>query len=83
MVVRTVTTIIVLTAVLAIGLLLAVGIGDPLLNTVTAYDLGGMDTQAIAIHATIVKWMPPAGFGGLLLWGVFRLLRTERQRGGF
>lgn len=77
---RTIATMLVLAALFSIGLLLSVATLDPLSAMVTSYDLGGMESQVLDIHEAAVKWLVPAGLGSLLLWAVFRLLRTERQQ---
>jgi hypothetical protein len=79
---RALTTMLILVAAVAIGLLLAVSVGDPLITLVTSYDLAGMNSEATKIHTTLVKWVPVVGIATAVVWAVLRLLRTERQRGG-
>jgi hypothetical protein len=79
---KTLTTMMVLVAAAGVGLLLAVAVGDPLLTTVTAYDLNGLGGQATDIHKTLVQYVPIAAVATAFIWAVFRILRTERQRGG-
>lgn len=76
---RAITTFLVMVAMLGVGLLIAVATLDPLAATVTGYDLNGMDTQVGEIHEVLVKYMVPAGMASMVLWAVFRILRTERQ----
>lgn len=77
---RAITTFLVMVAMVPIGVLLAVAIGDPLLGIVTTYDLGGMQGQATQIHTFLVKYMGIAFIGVALLWAIFRILREERQQ---
>ena len=77
---KAITTFVVMVAMIGIGLLIAVATLDPLTTTVTAYDLGGMESQVNSIHVALVKYMVVAAIATALLWAVFRILRTERQQ---
>lgn len=77
---RTIITFLVLIATVGVGLLLAVAVTDPLTATVTAYDLGGMESQVNNIHLALVKYMAIAAIASALIWAVFNILRRERQQ---
>jgi hypothetical protein len=77
--IKGITTFLTFVALFAIMYFVAVAIADPLLPTITAFDLGGMDSQVTGIHEVLVKWIVPVGLGTFLLWTVFFILREERQ----
>jgi uncharacterized BrkB/YihY/UPF0761 family membrane protein len=77
---KAITTFLTMVAMLAIGLLLAVAVLDPLQATVQSYDLNGMGSTVDSIHVTLVKYMVLVSIGTTLLWTVFRILFKERQR---
>lgn len=74
-----ITTLIVFVAMFAIAFLIAVAVADPLVTTVTGYNLGGMGTQVDAIHVALVKYMVPVALGTMIVWAVIWIMRRERQ----
>lgn len=77
--IKIVTTFLTLSALFGIGLFIAIATGDPLIGVVTSFDLGGMNSQATAIHESMVKWIVPVFLGSILMWAVYMILREERQ----
>lgn len=75
---RGISTALVLIFVLSIGLLLGVGIFDPLQTTVAGFNPDNMGAIN-NIHEVMVKWLVPVGLGTILLWAVLWILREERQ----
>jgi len=79
MAVKTVIAVLGLIAGLAVGLFIAVAVMDPLMGALGGVGFGQFGGEADAIHEVVVKWLVPIGAFSAIGWGLFSILRSERQ----
>lgn len=76
---RGITTIVVMGGLFVIAML----VGVPLMDKLAPMASGmapGYASQIDGIHVTLVKWIVPVFLFTIILWGVFWILRQERQQ---
>lgn len=76
---RGITTLIVMSGLLAMALLVAIPVFDAIAPIATAMTTSNYDSIIGNIHETGVKWVVVTAIGTFVLWTVFWILREERQ----
>ena len=76
---RGITTLIVMSGLLAMALLVAIPVFDAIAPIATSMTTDNYHSIIGNIHETGVKWVVVTAIGTFVLWTVFWILREERQ----